>query len=173
MKKICLFIFCLVLGFVLLSRDSFALTLDMIGALATEGHTYPEWWYTGSNPTLSGTADANATVTIAIDGSEGSATADGSGNWSYSGNMTASDPAIVISSGGDSYSFTLHLGQNVPSDLGSSSGTTQSTSSVPETGSWQFITGVGASILIVLGWYLWDRRTTLRAFEDSVTRDLN
>jgi LPXTG-motif cell wall-anchored protein len=87
-----------------------ALTLDTIG-VTTVGRRISSWTYQGSNPSLTGTADPSAAVSIAVNGTTQSATADGTGKWSYKPtdlSTTGSYP-ITISSGSDSMTFTLNL----------------------------------------------------------------
>ncbi len=165
---------CLIGLFVLLfSTPAFAadLTLTRIGALETQGKVYNEWWYTGTNPTLYGTAEDDAKVTVSIDGKESTTKANGDGDWIFpSGNFSAGDFDVVISSEGESLSFALHLGQGVPSDVGS---TSESTSSVPSTGFSQLLFILSGVSLAAFGWYLWDRSKVLKSFEDNVTKGLD
>lgn len=144
--------------FVLLSLFVFnvfsaTLSLTKIGALNTDGKTYSEWWYTGSNPMLMGTATASSEVSIKINDDTYTTTADGSGNWSYTPTAGAGDYSVVISQGEESYSFTLHLGQNFPGALES----TETTSTVPDTGFNQVVAatfGVGIALLATY-FYIW------------------
>jgi len=124
----------LVLSFNQVFAAPFALT--KIGALDLGGKTYPEWWYTASNPTFYGTADANSEVTVQIGDDSHKTNSDASGNWSYYAALNAGDYDIKVSQGANSYTFKLHLGQGLPANLGGSesSQSTQSTSSVPTTG---------------------------------------
>ena len=115
-------------------------SLTKIGSLDTQGKQYSQWWYTGSNPKLVGTADASAQVTITIDTQSNTATADASGNWSYiSSTLSTGDHKIVLASSTQSYSFTLTIGSNVPATTTSNSSTTSTTgtptSQLPVTGS--------------------------------------
>jgi len=144
----------------------FALT--QIGAMSTGGASYSEWWYTGNNPTFVGTSDADATVQYDVDGSTGSVTADSSGNWSYNAGLDGGDHSVAFSSGGSTVSFTIHLGQSLPSDFG---GTTQSTTSVPDTGSYQALAASISVSAIVAGLYLWSRapKNKKATFEQEIT----
>jgi hypothetical protein len=116
-------------------------SLTKIGSLDTQGKQYSQWWYTGSNPKLVGTADANAQVTIAIDTQSNTATADASENWSYvSSTLSTGDHKMVLTSGAQSYSFTLTIGSNAPASTSSNSTTTSTntsstTNQLPVTGS--------------------------------------
>lgn len=103
--------------FVLFSTTtSDAATLDTIGASATtNGTPGTEWWYSGENPTFTGTAAPNATVIVTISGAPTSVTADASGNWSFSPTtLTTGDHVISITEGSQTFTFTLHAGQNLP-----------------------------------------------------------
>jgi len=161
MKKICLF----TLSFLLTLSVSIVLAADLsltdIGALATSGNTYSEWWYTGTLPVLKGTAGNSATVAITINDEQSSISADGSGNWSfYSEKLITGDHSVSISSGDQTYSFTLHLGQSLPSDLGATPETTPSTG-VPDTGTGQVIALVAGVSALALGWYFYSGKKTL------------
>ncbi len=179
MKKLCLKLFSVLVLFVLSFTVYFnsiilaaTLTLTSIGALSTGGAMYPEWWYTGQNAQLCGTADANATVTVSVDGSSGSTTADAEGDWCYATTTPTGDHAIVITSGGESYSFTLHAGQNYVPGAGGTTQTTQSTSQVPITGSDQIMILLISSGLLAMGYYLYKSKTnSTKSFEDSMLSD--
>lgn len=85
--------------------------LSSIGNLDTSGKQISQWWYSGSSPVLRGEAGAGASVTVNIDGSENSVSADESGNWSYDpGALSGGDHQIVLTSGGSTISFTLTMG---------------------------------------------------------------
>ncbi len=85
--------------------------LKSIGSVNTSGQQISHWWYTRSNPTFVGEALAGSGVTISIDGSETSVTADGSGSWSYtSGTLTSGDHSISMASNGSTINFTLTIG---------------------------------------------------------------
>lgn len=106
------------------------LQLTSIGSVNTAGYTYSAWWYTSANPVLKGTAAPSAQVTITIDSSAQTITADTTGNWTYvPTTLTAGDHQIIIASSGEQYSFTLHIGSDVPTSTGSASVSTYS--SVP------------------------------------------
>jgi hypothetical protein len=154
-----------------LAVPSYALTLDSIGALELGGAEYSEWWYTGTSPTLRGTADASSTVTLNIDGEDKQASADGDGAWAYWLDGEAKDYAMIISQGGDSYTFTLHLGQSFP---GTTEGeTTESTAPVPNTGINQIIAisfGLGV-VLLASYLYLWGDSSKKVVFEKRFLRE--
>lgn len=103
------------------------LQLTSIGSVNTAGYTYSAWWYTSANPVLKGTAAPSAQVTITIDSSAQTITADTTGNWTYvPTTLIAGDHQIVIASAGEQYSFTLHIGSDVPTSTGSASVSTYS-----------------------------------------------
>ncbi len=150
-----------------------SLSLTNIGALATNGMKYADWWYTGTNPTLRGTAGNGASVEVSIDGTKTTATADGSGNWSMATTMGNDDYAVVISSGGESYSFTLHNGQTLPAGgVGSTTQTTQSTTPVPDTGSNQIpMIMMSLGLLTLAIYYIkYGRLSALKAFEKDAVK---
>lgn len=146
------------------------LTLDKIGALATSGKVYSEWWYTVANPILIGMASPNKTVTITIDGTSSSVTANSAGNWYYSPTtLTIGDHNVKIESEGLLLAFKLHIGQGLPTFT--YSGTVQTTqSTVPVTGIDNIFYISLASSLILFGMYFLMRFNVLREFEDRVTR---
>ena len=152
------------------------LSLTNIGALGTGGSTYTEWWYTGINPSLSGVSGANAEVSVSIDGEITTTTADGSGNWSTSTSMDQGDHTIIISSGSETYSFTLHTGQNMPDTVTTPTGeTTQSTGTVPPTGSSQLIGMLVSATLVGAGFYLFvlGKKDKKKAYVKSVLDSLD
>lgn len=116
-----------------------SLSLTKIGALDTTGKTYTEWWYTQANPNLVGTADASSTVSVKIGDTTSTATPNAAGDWSLATTMAIGDHAIVISQGDASYSFTLHITQTLPTTFTSTTQTSQSSTTVPDTGSDQLV----------------------------------
>jgi hypothetical protein len=157
-----------------LSSTAFAagLALTGIGALSTGGAVYSEWWYTGENPTLAGTAGESASVTVTVEENSQTVTADGSGNWSAPTATPTGDYSVSISSGGETLSFTLHTGQSLPDDLGSGAETTEGTGTVPETGSSQLFGVVILSITTALGYsyYTNRRRLAIAEYEKKASR---
>ncbi len=153
-----------------------SLSLTQIGALSTGGAAYSEWWYTGTSPLLSGTAGEGATVEIMVGSDSHEVTADSSGNWSYQSSMGEGDFSISITSGGESYSFTLHSGQTMPDTItgGTSMETTESTVSVPATGYPQLLGMITATTLLGVGfyYYLYARRNTKKAYVKSILNSL-
>ena len=90
-------------------RDIMAPAVPVVGAVGLTND---------DTPTITGTAEANATVTVLLDGSsQGTATADGSGNWSftlssqsdgsYSLTATATDAAGNTSSASSAEGLTI------------------------------------------------------------------
>lgn len=107
-----------------------ALTLNNIGTSTVTG-TISTWSYTGRNPALSGTATPSETVTVNVQNTNHSVTADTGGNWSYIPTDLITDGAhpISITSGGQTISFTLNL-TNAAGLTATSSGTTTTTSTI-------------------------------------------
>lgn len=142
----------------------FAATLQLhkIGALDLDGKTYKEWWYIGVKPTFVGAAAGGSKVDIKIGDNSYSATADSSGNWSYTSQIDKGDYTIEISSGSEKIAFTLHLGQSVPSNLGTETQqSTEEASSVPATGFNQFVAvtfGVGVILLATYFYFSTDSK---------------
>lgn len=130
-----------------------SLSLTKIGALNIGNKQISgQWYYTSTNPTLYGTAGEGSNVVINIDGTEGSATADASGNWQfYSDKLTNGNHQVAISSGSESFGFSLNIGQDVPADLNSAT-VSASGNAVPVTGSTSsLITYVGISAALLMG----------------------
>ena len=122
--------------------------LKAIGALDVTGAVSKEWWYSTANPRLSGITPVGSAVTVKIDGTDNSATVDGSGNWTYSPTtLTNGDHALVISSTAGSKTFTLHIG-TVPATV-----TAPVTSSTPVVGTREvpLALWLGAGVLLVSG----------------------
>jgi len=80
------------------------------GATFIQGAT--QFWVTSSRPTFSGITTAGAAVTGTVGNQSVSATADASGNWSWTpaADLTG-DNTVSITSGSQSASFTLTIGQ--------------------------------------------------------------
>jgi len=170
-----LFAFLTIFVFSVLALSNFALAADFalthIGAMSTGGSQYPEWWYMGSSPTFRGTAGSGSEVAVIIDGDQYAVTADSEGNWSYATSLEDGDYSMGFTSGSSSYYFTLHQGQNLPSDLGGTTTTTpESTGTpaeVPDTGSHQvFILSVAGALMAFGAYYTLDsREKALAKFE--------
>lgn len=143
------------------------LTLQNIGASSVGGQHISSWTYTGSaNPVFSGTADPDAAVTIAIDDASGSATADSTGNWSYTPTTLTTEGThqVTITSGDQTLAFTLALSPSMAATGGSAaddatiSGTTKGgVDELPVSGGLEDtlkLVGVGL-YLIVMGGVSW------------------
>ncbi len=114
MKKKLLMVFVLfglLLGFKNTSVLASGFNLKSIGSVDTSGRQISHWWYSGSVPVFTGEAPSGSTVTISIDGSEGSVTAGDSNDWSYSpGSLSDGDHSVVITNNGSTINFTLTMG---------------------------------------------------------------
>ncbi len=87
--------------------------LKSIGSVDTSGRQISQWWYSGSQVTFIGEASPRASVSISIDGSENTTTADSSGNWSYAAaGLEDGDHQVKLSSSGSNINFTLTTGVN-------------------------------------------------------------
>lgn len=87
--------------------------IKSIGAINTSGLQLSHWWCTNSNSTIIGEAPSGSSISISIDGTETTITADESNNWSYStGNLNDGDHSITVSNNGSNISFTLTTGEN-------------------------------------------------------------
>ncbi len=92
--------------------------LTDIGDMPTNGHAYAQWWYTNGNPVLKGTTTASTAVTITVDGTANTAQSDASGAWSYAlSGLADGDHAIALSSDAGNYSFTLTIGEDLPTGI--------------------------------------------------------
>lgn len=92
--------------------------LSSIGSMDVSATSYPQYWYTGVNPLLTGVAPAGATVNVSVDGVADSAIAGSDGTWVYQTAIAGGDHAIVLSTeAAGSYSFTLTIGE-VPEGIG-------------------------------------------------------
>lgn len=98
--------------------------LKSIGSVETGGQQISHWWYTSSVPIMIGEAGPGETVTVSIDGVEGTSTADGDGNWTYTPSaLDTGDHEITLTSGGSTINFTLTIGtENVDWDSVNSGG---------------------------------------------------
>ena len=91
--------------------------LKTVGGMNVEGVTYNQLWYTNTNVTFTGITTANAAVTVNINGTSGSTTADASGNWSYTATLNEGDNSVSFTSNESTISFTLTVGE-VPEGVG-------------------------------------------------------
>ena len=119
--------FCLMLILFLFSGNDVlagGFNLKSIGSVDTSGRQISHWWYTGSVATMNGEAAAGETVTVSINGTEATTTADSEGNWTYVLEaLTDGDHEIKLTSGGSTISFTLTMGtENVDWDAVNSGG---------------------------------------------------
>ena len=126
-----------------------ALAVTSIGSLDTSGTFYSSWWYTNENPALSGTAGANATVTVDIDGAGDNTTADINGNWYYSPTtLTTGDHLITITSESEVATFNLTIGADASTSTSTTTATASATlpTTLPDSG-----VGDYAIILTIIG----------------------
>jgi hypothetical protein len=125
------FLIATIIFFVPLFFRANALTLDSIGALETQGKNYSEWWYTGTNPTLAGTAGNGSDVSVTIDDSAQTTTTGEDGTWSFpTTTIGVGDYTIKIASEGSEIPFILHAGQEY---TGQTAATTTATETTTET----------------------------------------
>jgi hypothetical protein len=143
---------------VLLFSYTFAGTLSLlkIGALDTGGKTYPEWWYKGTSPVLSGMAAVGTDVTVKIGETAVTVTPDTTGAWTYATNLQNGDYVIQISQQPDTISFTLHLGQDMTAGTGTQPSATQPGEPVvPDTGFNQYVAASFGLGIILLATYFY------------------
>jgi hypothetical protein len=98
--------------FLVTSASASGFYIESIGQLQVGGTAYDHYWYTGANPVITGIAPASASVSVTVDGTASSVTADASGNWSYQSTIAEGDHTISLSTASIStpYSFTLTIG---------------------------------------------------------------
>jgi hypothetical protein len=101
------------------STSAGGLYLKTIGSLNVDGTSYPHYWYTGSNPVLTGGASPNASLTITVNGQvAGTPVADETGSWSQAIVINEGDNTITVTTETVSpYTFTLTKGA-VPEGVG-------------------------------------------------------
>lgn len=111
-----------------------AFKLTAIGSLDVSQQVYSHMWYTGNQPTFSGTGTSGSTVNITLDGSSYTTTVNTSERWSWqpAAALASSDHSLTFSSGVESVSLTLTTGSNVPSST--ASGQVSTSSALPQTG---------------------------------------
>lgn len=107
--------------FIFSTKDTLAggFNLKSIGRVDTSGRQISHWWYSGSVATMIGEATAGDIITVSIDGQDGTTTADGEGNWTYTpASLDGGDHSVVLTSGsGSTIKFTLTMGaENVDWD---------------------------------------------------------
>jgi hypothetical protein len=144
-KKLLFPIFVLFLVFSTTKVLASGFNLQSIGQSTVGGNQISKWWYVGSSPVMKGEAIASSTVTISIDGTDATATADSDGNWTYDpGTLTDGDHAIILTSSGSTIQFTLTMGAaNLNADAIASGSATGS--ALPVTG------GFFPTIFLLLG----------------------
>jgi len=87
--------------------------IKSIGAIDTSGLQLSHWWYTNSNPTLVGEAPSGSSVSISIDGTETSITADSNNSWTYTtGSLSEGDHTIIVGNNGATINFVITIGAN-------------------------------------------------------------
>ena len=150
------------------------LQLQRIGTMDLGGKTYSEWWYTGEKPIFYGVSASNQAVNIKIDDSSFATTSDSAGNWLYASELSNGDYKIEISQGAEKLSFTLHLGQTLPENIGAGTqGTSASGSGVPSTGFNQYVAismGVGVILLATYLYFSSDSKGK-KVFENRVIKE--
>ena len=167
------YFFSVFISFLLFSNFCFSATLQLqkIGALDLGGKTYSEWWYTEINPVFSGVSTASSKVDIKIGDSLYSTNSDASGNWSYASQMEKGDYVIEISQGAEKLSFKLHLGQSMPTTIGS--GTAPAGGTVPVTGFNQFVAlSMGMGIILLATYFYFSTDSKKNAvFENRMIKE--
>lgn len=131
MKRLPLVFAVFVIMFATAVGQALALTIDNIGTTEVPDGTTSSWYYTGSNPTFSGTAAPSATVTVKIDEASFTTTANSSGTWTYTPTTLNESVSYLIEliSGTDSISFDLDITTSDTDTDTTSTTTTSSTSS--------------------------------------------
>lgn len=180
MKRLSRILVLLAIFFGVSTSQALALTIDSIGVTSVPNGTTTSWYYQGSNPAFSGTADPSAQVSVSINGTAATTTADSSGNWTYTPTTlgaTGTYP-IVLTSGTDSISFSLDItaaSNSTASSLSTTKGGTMSGSvelpdELPVTGGMtQTISLIGAGLIFVIGGMLfyWKVVPSLLIAEES------
>lgn len=153
-KKIIIFVF--LFGFFCLYKSVLAydLTLTKIGTLSTIGADYSLVSYTGSIPSLEGTATPSASVSILVNSvvSEVIA-ATSSGVWTFTPeSLSSGDNAVTITSGTQVISFTIRYTGTVTV---TPTATVSASTNLPESGVWEnIVIGVflGLCVLFLGSW---------------------
>lgn len=174
----------LVITLILLSQTAgvvLALSLESIGNSSVAGRKISSWYYQGSNPTFSGTADPSATVTIDISGTSGTATADSAGSWSYKPTTltTTGMYPITITSGANSLAFNLDITASSSSGStstkgGSTSGSLNLPDELPKTGSFEqtlLLMGTGLGLVLAGALFYWKVVPKLLFEDGAVSED--
>jgi len=158
MKKYATFILFSIFSLFFFVPATLAITVDTIGSSqVTTGNPGTDWYYTSQNPLLTGTATAGSSVSIKIDETTYPITADSSGNWTYAPTtLTTGDRTVAVTGDGQTLSFTMHIGQSVPSTTSTSTSTVSAQQTLPVTGAIEntlLLLGSG-TVLILGGWKL-------------------
>lgn len=114
MYKINITILVFFLWYIVFPGKIFAGTFRLvsIGNMKTYAANYGHWWYTSPQPVITGSAMANAAVTVDVDSSVSTVNANANGDWSFTPTtLNTGDHAIKLSSGGSTISFTLTIGE--------------------------------------------------------------
>lgn len=158
-----------------------AMTLDSIGVSSIGGRRISSWTYSGKNPALVGTTDPSSTVTVTIAGTDYTATADASGNWSYLPTTltTTGTYPITLASGSDTLSFTLDLtvasgSATTTAKGGTTSGELVLPDELPQTGSLQqtvLLMGTGLGLTVAGILFYWKVVPKL-LFEETISAEL-
>lgn len=114
LKKTCIVF--LTVTFFGISSFAYATTLSLtsIGNVDTSGkNSVQTWYYTGSQPSLAGTAPANIDVNITVGSVSSTTTADAKGNWSWqtTQDFAQGENQVTLTSGSETLSFKLVIGQ--------------------------------------------------------------
>ncbi|OGJ37616.1 MAG: hypothetical protein A2383_02925 [Candidatus Pacebacteria bacterium RIFOXYB1_FULL_39_46] len=146
------FVFALIISVNAVSAASLAVT--SIGGVATSG-TLTSFTTTDTTPTIIGTASNDATIDITIDDLIVAATADSTGNWSYTPTLEAGAHAVEIASNLETISFTLTVNDGTTTTTSTSS-TESSTTTTSTTSSGLPTAGAveNTFLVIVLGMFL-------------------
>ena len=152
MKLLMVFVFCaLLLGLKTTRVLASGFNLKSIGSVDTSGRQISHWWYAGAVPVFTGEAPSGSTVTISVDGSEGSVTAGGSNDWSYSpGSLADGDHKVIITNNGSTISFTLTMGaENVNWDVVNSDADTSTLPTVGVVFPTALLSSVGLGLVVL------------------------
>jgi len=109
--------------------------LKSIDGVNTDGKLYSQWYHTSLQPSFAGEAPADSTVTINIDATDYTTTADSSGSWTWTPpeSLSAGDHSVILTNNESTISFTLTLGsENIDWDVVGSG--TATDSSLPTVG---------------------------------------
>lgn len=150
MKKVFYALWCLVLFFSVATVLAIDLTLTRVGVLSTIGVDYSTINYSGTIPTLEGTASPSATVLIKIKTSTDSTiSASSTGVWQFTpGVLDPGNNDILVTSGTQSLSFVL-IFNATPSATPSATPTPTPEPELPASGVWGYylpIVGMGLVI---------------------------